>query len=330
MTKQAITTNLEYYIDDSIPSNQETRLPVTISNIFFKNRKLDYFTTHNSSMSAWNRWSMVDSSTIEHTYEDKGVVERNGMVNADGIEIEAAHDGKWIFDDDYCVDIREKEIPAGARTGYYTGKEKFEPNEQYDEQWLDSLVRDSQGNFNDADLHNNHGALWSQRQDIFVDLQRTYELNADGSNKRPEDNPCVNPGFGLINEYVLTLHNEGGTSKTFSYLFQGNHFNMRWSVNGSAFQEKEIIQATNNTDFIIDGEDVGCEEVFFVELPPGVTTITIQAELLNGSNPTAHNAFAINIPRNTLREVKKTSKEYYTLYPASLHDMVRAMNFSQD
>ena len=170
MTKQAITTNLEYYIDDSIPSNQETRLPVTISNIFFDKRKLDFFTTNNSAIGYNNRWNMVGSSTVEHTYEDTGIIKRNGIDNVDGNEIDPPHGGKWVFNDDYCPDIRGKNIPAGARTGYYAGKEKFEPNEQYNNQWMDSLVRDSQGKFNDADLLNHQRNLWSQRQDIFLEL----------------------------------------------------------------------------------------------------------------------------------------------------------------
>lgn len=80
-TADAITAHLEYVINEDVaPMNQETRLPVSISNIFFDKRKLDYFTTHNTSLSDGNRWSMVGSSTVPHEYYGDGIKNRSAWM----------------------------------------------------------------------------------------------------------------------------------------------------------------------------------------------------------------------------------------------------------
>ncbi|MBU5449239.1 hypothetical protein [Acetivibrio sp. MSJd-27] len=318
-TQETISADFQYVIDDTFPLDQETRLTFGITNQFFTNRKLDYFSTHNSSLSPGNRWNMVDSSIVRHTYQGDGIVGRNakaGHPNGEPVS-SPREDDTWIFAPSHCVDIRGKEIPEAARTGYYAGKTAFEPNEEFDKAWINSLVTDSQGNYNDAELLNNNYPEFEARQSIFTTLSRTQEYIFDETLqqlqiKRWEDNPCLNPGFGIINEYNISIYNssEDNITRYFSYLFEGNLFNIRWQVNDGPIENLPIEQIQGAASDFVQPDPTGqyyisvaAEQVFEIPLPPNETTrIKIWVEILNSSNPTAHNAFSINVPDEMLED----------------------------
>ena len=327
-TTDTITTHLEYVIDEeNAPLGQETRLPVTISNIFFDNRELDFFTTHNSALMDGNRWSMVGSSTVPHKYYGNGIKNRSAWDSKPSGDVVPALDRPWTFDDNYCYDISGKQIPEGAKVGgYYTNQTDFTPNEKFEDGWIKSLISDSNGNYNDRELFDNYRwSLFEDRQATFVELQKTtkYEWIDGEFIGTPIDTPSVNPGYGFYHEYNIKIHNTGNNDRWFSYLFRGNKFNISWSVNGEYKGTNTVRQKEDDPNFVN-----GVEEAIRVFVPKGETTnIKISVSIQNGSNPSAQNAFAIDIPNGEGGVIVPATdgERTYNLYPDSLFSFEKAM-----
>lgn len=349
-TSGTITANLEYFIDDSIPLGEETRLPFTITNAFFDNRKLDHFTTHNTSLSSRNRWSMVGSSTVQHTYKGAGIIGRNaksGHPNGEPI-YSPRGDNTWIFDVYHCVDIRGKAIPQAARS-IFGGRENFEPNEEFTSESLKAMVGKEEDNTDDKYLLLYNEVGYNERQNMFTQMEQSeeYEWNEESQTlqiKRWQDNPSVNPGYGIINEYNITIHNLGNETRWLSFLFEGNRYGINWMKNGVWQGYKDIDQKAYHEDlggpneiksdfveYVPDGDyyvSVASQEVFRTEIPPGDTTITIWVEIYNGSNPTAHQVLALDVPRNMTTD--KEQEKGYTLYNNTLHNIWDTITFEQN
>ena len=327
-TTDTLTTHLEYVInEENAPLNQETRLPVTISNIFFDNRELDFFTTHNSALMDGNRWSMVGSSTVPHKYYGNGIKNRSAWDDNPSGDVVPALDRPWTFDDNYCYDISGKQIPDGAKVGgYYTNQTHFTPNEKFEDGWFKSLISDSNGNYNDRELFDNYRwTLFEDRQATFVDLQKTtkYEWIDGELIGTPIDTPSVNPGYGFYHEYNIEIHNTGNNDRWFSYLFRGNKFNISWSVNGEYKGTNTVRQKDDDPNFVN-----GVEEAIRVFVPKGETTsIKISVSIQNGSNPSAQNAFAIDIPNGEGGVITPATdgERTYNLYPDTLFSFEKAM-----
>lgn len=118
-------------------------------------------------------------------------------------DIVKALERPWIFDDNYCVDISGKLIPKGAKTRhFYENQDQFLKNEKFENDWILSLVSDSNGEYNDRFLYENYRwSLFEERQAMFVDLQQTkkQELVEGKFTTLSVDNPSVNPGYSIIN-----------------------------------------------------------------------------------------------------------------------------------
>lgn len=84
---------------------------------------------------------------------------------------------------------------------------------------------------------------------------------------------------------------------------QGHQYNVEWQVNDGEKHQEIVRQYPDNPNFkgvedIIYSEKIGND----IPLPPGETTnIIISVELQNGSNPTAHNAFSIDVQKDMVQ-----------------------------
>ena len=179
------------------------------------------------------------------------------------------------------MDIGGKPIPEGIRQ-YFGGRDTFLPNERFPDSFVQNFFVPD-----DAVLAREDPGAYTQRDVILKDLLETKEYMSE----RREETPSVNPGFGLKNVYRVAVHNNGADPHAFSYLFKGDGYDINWSAstgeNGHLYLDDTII-------------DTPCE-VFRVNIPAGQTVyITFDVSIICGKNPTAHNAFAIDVPSNIL------------------------------
>lgn len=307
-TSQVIGKEMEYVIDDTVGT--ETRLPVSISNRLFANRKSSFFTTHMTEMSANNRWTVPGSSVVELTYHAEGVA-RTSSTGAE--ESYGVRD--WKFDGMHPADFAKAKGKYG---------DLIDEDYKYDEAWIKSLAEPD-----DYLLHQegDEGTLAS-REETFVGFQSVDVVHSywDEASQTfveraevTEGMTPINTGYGLTYEYTVKVYNAGEQTKTFSYIFEGMDYHIDWSVNGGARQGKDIRQrAENGFADIIDYDenndpiyDEKCwpEEVFCIELPPGETTIKIWVEIMTGSNPSCQNAFVINADDSKRKRAESEPEE---------------------
>lgn len=291
-TTQLIGKEMEYVIDDSVGT--ETRLPVSISNRLFTNRKSSFFTTHMTEMSANNRWTVPGSSVVELTYHAEGVA-RTSSTGAE--ESYGVRD--WKFDGLHPADFAKAKCKYG---------DLIDENYKYDEAWIKSLAEPD-----DYLLYQEQGwdAL-TPREETFVGFQSVDVVHSywdeasqtfvEGTEVTEGMTP-INTGYGLTYEYTVKVNNAGEQTKTFSYIFEGRDYHIDWSVNGGARQGKDIRQHeeygfADRIGYNEDGSPIyeyWPEEVFCITLPAGeTTTVKIWVEIMTGSNPSCQNAFVIN------------------------------------
>ena len=323
-TTQVIGKEMEYVIDDS--AGTETRLPVSISNRLFTNRKSSFFTTHMTEMSANNRWTVPGSSVVELTYHAEGVA-RTSSTGAE--ESYGVRD--WKFDGMHPADFAKAKGKYG---------DLIDEDYKYDEAWIKSLAEPD-----DYLLHQEGDEdTLASREETFVGFQSVDVVHSywdeasqtfvEGAEVTEGMTP-INTGYGLTYEYTLKLHNTGEQPKTFSYIFEGRDYHIDWSVNGGARQGKDIRQRAENgfadiigydeNDMPIYDEKCWPEEVFCIELPPGETTIKIWVEIMTGSNPSCQNAFVINADDSKRKRAEVVSYDEdgnrVTLYYGMRYDM---------
>ena len=283
-----ITADFEYIIDDSVADG--TLLPVEITNMFFDKRELDFFSTHNTPFSTHNRWNMVGTSTVPLEYEGNGIVNRDYSTgHPNGEAITNPNGGPWIFDAYHTVDIRGKNIPEGARTGAYAGRTNFVANERFDEEWVHNLVTVPH---DDAWLLQNDYAAFTDRYNIFHEMETSADVTG-----RTQDNPSVNPGYGLFNQFKVKIHNAGEQDRTFSYLVQGQKYTVNWESVDIQTGERQSGYSDVDIDDISDKLQIDAFtlSVFQIPIKAGHTVeLTINGTIICGVNPTYHHAFAIS------------------------------------
>ena len=106
-------------------------------------------------------------------------------------------------------------------------------------------------------------------------------------------------------------------------MFRGNKFNISWSVNGEYKGTNTVRQKDDDPNFVN-----GVEEAIRVFVPKGETTsIKISVSIQNGSNPSAQNAFAIDIPNGEGGVITPATdgERTYNLYPDTLFSFEKAM-----
>lgn len=303
-TQSKITANLEYYIDDSSYTGDEVLLPTSISNIFFNNRKVPYFTTNNTSFSANNRWTMSGSSIVPLTYDGYGIKNRNaGTSNGipkkvNGDIVVNSNGEPWNFDNDYIMDIQGKEIPEGIRTGKYDPNETtvpgqtvptFKPNEKLDDELIKSIVT----NPDDSEILNNDNQAFEKRNHVVEQMGKTTEYTDP---THSEETPSVNPGYGLINKIAVTLTNLGQRDRVFNYLIDVNRIMGTWTA-----VNKESGSIIANGEVNLDQKKVQRpRRAVNVTIPAGEKIeVRFEYSLICGGNPTMHHKLALDVPENS-------------------------------
>lgn len=313
-TRPKITANLEYYIDDSSYTGNEVRLPVGITNIFFKNRKLNFFTTNNTAFSANNRWNIVGSSTIPIEYKSYGIKNRNGDSNPNGDKVYSNENGTWYFNQDRIMEITDKNIPSYAQKGVYENRTEFSPNEKLDKDWLDSLVK----NPDDASIIQYENDKFEERMSVFKEM---CIIEAESQPGRWEGIYNTNPGYGLENEIVVTIHNLGQNDRVFNYIMDGQKITGTWTaINKSNNNtiDKNNIKLNHNKDDAYQQEP---HRLFNITVPKNTTIeFHIQYTLICGGNPTVHHALALDIPENNFTDKLDTELKPYEAYTSKIYD----------
>ena len=281
-------------------------------------------TSHNASFSINNRYNMVGSSTVPLEYDGYGIVGRDvsnlNDPRPNGSIVYPPH-GVWKMNDGYAFDITGKPIPTGLRD-YFGGRSTLAPNEKHNNVFLDFLKTPD-----DYDLFNTDYGLFAKRNAAYEFLGQTLVPFGSGHGA-PEDTPNVNPGFGLMNTYTITLHNTGTATRKFSYMFDGSNFKVQWAArkNGVIYDG-----SSKPVDLL---SQIPCE-AFCVDIPgKSVVVITIDVSIVCGGNPTAHNAFIIDVDSNDLLKTEVEEeigevkiKKIYTEYTKGLYDVNRARTY---
>lgn len=170
--------------------------------------------------------------------------------------------------DTYHSPYREHEIPTIVQVGPYSEKSVWSFNEQFDNQWFESLAS---LNYNPEE----EGTL----------------LNAEDLASAKEFSDILGrtnmQGYGVTFKYNLTIHNLGNKNREFSYYAElARRYFITCSVNG--------VQKPLNTEMYM-GEGTYKGNVYTIELPANSTVnIVIEATEYAGAFATNKNFFKIN------------------------------------
>lgn len=127
---------MEYIIDDSV---DDEMLSVIIENQLNGISKQKFFTTNISPFTTNNRYTTPKSSEISIelpytgiTRKMDGTIENTVSPNNDK--------GVWIFDTEHSKQTKPVLLPEEFKVGSYSEKTELNPNEEFDKNWMKSIV----------------------------------------------------------------------------------------------------------------------------------------------------------------------------------------------
>ncbi len=260
-SSQTIACELNYIIDDTIPSG--TKLPFLITNQFVENRQTDRFTTNISPYTANNRWTTSLSNVVPITFKGQAIPEDNSKIETTDTQYTMESlPTEWYFDglhQRYTYDLL---IPQAAQIGAYQNKTFLTPNEKFESEWLKQIATvEGDANF---DFEN-----WQD----------------DGSGGRVEKSGYSTMcNFGVTQEYTINIYNAGAKENlALRYLMTKHDVSVKYEVNGSGeWIEPDLTTGTGHNE----------ENIFITPIPltPGeMTTIKIRVTMNGGSIPVIHN-----------------------------------------
>lgn len=229
-----------------------------------------------------NRWTTPQSSEISLEYEGKAIKRNEDDKTVETVVTpnNGVSNSTWYFDTRHSKLTNNKDIPESMKKGVYANKSDIEPNEEFNGEWLRSIVS------LDDEPFNSLGGYGEMNQALVQGLN----------------------GFGITHEYTIRIRNMSSKTRKFSYVKQGQDCKVNYSING----EKVDLGVTRVPSWVENSV-----EVFSKDIVPGEETLfNIQITLMTGSNPTMHNSFIIdgNIKEKTVyeNEQDKDNSPYYS------------------
>lgn len=213
---------------------------------------------------------------------------------------------EWIFDTEHSKQTVDTALPDEFKVGSYSEKEYIKPGEKFDNNWMHSIVGKDNTAFETF-----------QGKNTSIDPNSTDNMTravVQGMN-----------GFGVTHRYRLKITNIGTETKRFSYVVQGQQYNVNYSVSSSISEKSESLK---NVSKSVPSWVWLSTECFSYELNAGETAIiNIETTLMTGSNPTLHNAFVIdaNIDNSPIKDpnsMDPNDKGYVDNYYLNLLEVI--------
>lgn len=246
---------MEFFIDDSIP--KDTPLTFSMSNKMFPHiEESAGFNTNTSPLYYDCNQRTPDSAALALHYDNAYYIDPySGEEKQDTLYFNAYRSPFLI----------RKEIPTLVQIEPYNGKKYFEPNEEFDEEWVKALAGINYSPFEDSDNK-------KEAED--------FSKIIDGTTMQ---------GYGVTYRYTITVHNGGQIQRWLVHhedLIRGYYIN--YSGDYNYYHQLYAGWGADINDDYYSGNTAS------IPLPPGQSvTFTVESTQFSGSKATNKNDFII-------------------------------------